>query len=436
MPPQNPLPISQAPPPVNPAINPQPGNNFVDKLIGNKKILVIILGVILVLVIILILLVMLRSKKTTSNQPPLKTVAADISQEYGLKADGSYYTSVTSPALKNPPRVNFKYTATAPSPHTTASATQSKFTHDIGEVEAEAIAKKFGIQVSPTLIGLGNFHFSDQTQKIDLVVYRKSAGFVAIFMNNSNQASPSAALSKITKDQEAITAAQSYLKSINLWEDDFTQPMGDNPYPKNGVVYQKKSQPNVYFVEFHRGWKTLPILNEIGLLNSPLKDQLIDPKKNLPVDNDISYSSDNLTALQRPDQFNTVTVGVNKSGQITYLQYFIRSIIDQSPVNIKPYDQALAELKSGQGQGILVYPQGQKAPSAESDYTQDQWQQLFPANSAISDEAIIDDAQLAYEEKFITESQSMMIPVYLFRGKAPLKGGVVVNFVALIDGRM
>lgn len=418
--------LTQTPPP---PINTPPPPSGIKVRIG-----LILGGILLLVIIISAVLVSLGNRK---NAPVQKRagVAPDLLQEYSLKS-GIYYSSAISPALKNPPQVHFKYTSTAPAPHVVATAPGFKLIHDISEVEAQDLAKKFGIGQKPTLIGLGNFHFFDQDKKLDLVVYRKSGACVVTFLGNFTEATPSAGLVKINSDADAISQAQDFLKGLNLWEESFTLAMSDQPYPKNSVVYKRHSQPDNYFVEFHRGWKVLPILNQIGLLNSSLKDQLVDPRKYLAADGDINYASDGLVSFKRPDQFNSVTVGLNKSGHITYLQYYLRRISDQSQVSIKPFEQALGELKAGNGLGILVYPVAQQAGSNnEADYTQDQWQQLFQSNGAVSDEAVIDDAQLAYEEKLITEPQSIMIPVYLFRGRAPLKGGVVVNFVALVDAR-
>lgn len=426
--------LSQTPPipSINPPSTPS-SENFFNQLLENKKRLAIILVVLTLAVLIFLVILSRGVKKPTQSQKPT-VISADVLQEYNLKTDGTYYSSAISPALKKPPKADFKYIAAAQIPKSVSSAFSFKLANNLSEFEAIEIAKKFALDAKPNLIGAGNFHFYDPNKKIDLVVYRKSAGFVTTFLNNLNEATPSSETAKINTDTDAINLAKDYLKELNLWEDAFTLPMG-NPYPKNPTVYMRQSQPNTYFVEFHRGWSTLPILNQIGLLNSPLKDQLIDPKKFLAEDLDISYSSDGLTSFQRADQFNSVTVGLTKGGKVNYLQYYIRKITGQSQTSIKSYDQALAELKSGSGVGVLVYPVAQRAASTEIDYTQAQWQQLFPQNKAISEEAVVDDVQLAYEEKLITEPQAVMLPVYLFRGKAPLKGGVVVNFVALVDAR-
>ncbi|MBI4038908.1 hypothetical protein HY384_03035 [Candidatus Daviesbacteria bacterium] len=414
-----------------------PIGNFFTRLPENKKKPVIVLGIVLTLLFLLFSIILFsRGGKNSSQPQKLVTQSPDLLQEYNTKKDGTYYSSAISPALKNPPKVSFKYISTAQIPKLQNSAPSFKLANNLSEFEAIEIGKKFGISAKPNLIGVGNFHFYEPGKKVDLVVYRKSGAFVATFLNNLNEATPSALAIKINTDADAINLAKDYLSKLNLWEETLEFPMGGNIYPKNPTVYQRQSQPNTYFVEFHRGWKILPILNQVGLLNSPLRDQLSDPKKFLAEDSDISYSSDGLTSFQRADQFNTVTIGLTKSGKVNYLQYYIRKITGQSQTNLKSYEGALAELKSGSGIGVLVYPVAQRAGSDTTvDYTSDQWQGLFPSGEALSDEAVVDDVQLAYEEKLITEPQAVMLPVYLFRGKAPLKGGVVVNFVALVDAR-
>lgn len=391
----------------------------------HKNLLLGLIGIVLLSMMGIFFLITNRQTQTNTVILPTPTPSNTLDTLQSLpKKEGEYYSSATSPALKNPPKTQFTYTLNATPPIVPPSASQFMLSSNLNTQQASIIAQKFGITTTPQPIGLNNYFFFDETKGNQVIVYGNSGAIIANF---NSQTSPTPI---ITSDTQALEKAKEYLQRVNLWEESFTTPMG-NPYPKNAVVYKKDTYPNTYFVEFHRGWTEFPIIYHVGMLNDTFKNSLANPKKSLAPNKNISYSSDGLSGYERSDSFNTVTVGVRTDGTIEYLQYYLRTIESTKQVNIKPFQDALNELMQGTATDVLIYPTGKLG--SHTDYTKEEWQALFPAGIALSKDAVVDDVQLVYNEKPITETQNTMNPTYVFRGKAVLTNGTIVTFVSLVN---
>lgn len=392
----------------------------------HKKVLFGLIGLVVLVVIAIFAMISNRSnqKDTSTVVPTPSSVILDSLQDFPKK-EGEYYSSAASPALKTPPKTQFTYTLDATPPVVPPNATVYLLASNLTQQQATTIAQKFGsFPNAPQPIGLNNYFFFDEQQTSQVIIYGNSGSIVGNFNPQTTS------ITSITSNAQAQEKAQAFLQSVGLWEDQFLSPMG-NPYPKNPVVYKKGTYPNRYFVEFHRGWMQLPIINHIGMLNDTFKNSLANPKKSLAPNKNVTYSSDGLAGYERSDSFNTVTIGVRTDGFVEYLHYYIRGIQSQKSVSLKPFQDALNELMQGTATDTLIYPTGKLGSKA--DYTEEEWQALFPGGVAISKDAVVDDVQLAYNEKPITEAQTTMKPYYIFRGRAVLGSGKIVNFVSLVN---
>lgn len=441
MPPDNTVPATPAPanttpaaiPPVPPAQE-LPSVSYPQEQASRppqfpKKTLLIILGIVALLIGLLTTLYFLKNTQENTPSPsPSPKPLSEFSKEFSTNSYGELFPTSQSPAFKNPPKIEFEFklSPSLQKPGQIASAPKLRLQFGLNASSAKDLVKKLISDAPVQNFGENNYRIT--TQDADIVVIKNSGAFIARF--NTPEQSLAASVGKpasIKTDQEAIQSAENWLKTLNLWEDRYTSPMGD-PYPKNSVVYKRKSTPGVYYVEFHRGWDPLPILNYTGLLGKSLKQESKDFKNQLPSSLDIEYSSDGLANYQRADDFNTITVGINDKGGVVYLKHYIRNIVSQDTAGLKTFDQAFEELQKGYGEGSIVYPLG-----IETDFSFDEWKKLYPFNTAKSKEALVEDVELAYPEKIITEPQNILSPAYIFRGKATLDTGEVVNFVTLID---
>lgn len=230
--------------------------------------------------------------------------------------------------------------------------------------------------------------------------------------------------------QSVTSSAIGILKDINLWDDTLTCP----------ITYVKAQKlKSVTFVECHRDWKKLsyPLINPMGILNIPEGNALssLQPGKTFsyfPNDPNISGVT-NLGILEpdqsgksRPNDFNTVTVGIYPSGVIHSVVSTLRWIknIDTYPAqDAISFKTALSLVSQNKATLALTLPSGKGSIN---------WDKVYPNNKAISDKAQIKETALVYLEKFLDSPQPLYEPYYLFRGNTRLNTGYTVEFIQAV----
>lgn len=198
------------------------------------------------------------------------------------------------------------------------------------------------------------------------------------------------------------------------------------------ATYGKKSNPGVTYYELHRDWNRLgyPLYNLFGILN--LKDtslrglSLYEPTNYVEPDSDIINSSDKTDGFKRPNDFNTVTIGV-RSGKIidvvSNLRLFTRT--SSKPVTDKliSYNDAVKKLTNNEYSKLYTSPAGEGVVDREK---------MYPQNKASINEATVTESAIAYLEELPGTEQEVLAPYYIFRGTATLSTGYRVTFVATV----
>ncbi|MBM4402206.1 MAG: hypothetical protein FJ044_03110, partial [Candidatus Cloacimonetes bacterium] len=219
--------------------------------------------------------------------------------------------------------------------------------------------------------------------------------------------------------------AQSYLSELGLWDDTLVFT----------TTYQRTDLPGLTFVEFHRSWEKvgLPILNIVGMMNVPEEKRLsgialASQNTNPPDDPRIINVSNGLNGKERPNDFNTITVGVGNDGRILFIDSNLRKLeaMDSTTnlnFTLKTPQEVLLELEQGKGIFSLIMPTGEGVLD---------FNKVYPENIAHGKKATINDFLFAYLEKANGVEQKFLQPMYVFRGTSTLDSGYHVQFVQAI----
>ncbi|MCL5432593.1 MAG: hypothetical protein M1524_00555 [Patescibacteria group bacterium] len=214
----------------------------------------------------------------------------------------------------------------------------------------------------------------------------------------------------------------SFLASKGLWDETLSIT----------ASYKRKDEPNMTFYEVHRDWGKvgLPILNPIGLLNTPENVKLSDLSltyrtENMMPDSNIILTSDNKDGLARQTDFNTMTVLVSDKNQKVYMiNSNIRKIAKtDSNQNLISYEDAINKLRNGKTDYFYTSPTGNGVPD---------WSKIYIDNKAVSENAYITETLVTFLEKPGVLPQGSIDPYYVFRGYSDLKSGYRVNFYAAV----
>ncbi len=213
-----------------------------------------------------------------------------------------------------------------------------------------------------------------------------------------------------------------FLKTIDMYD----------PSIQVTAQYQKSTTPNLVYVELHRDWRRLglPDLNMVGLMNIPENQNLtslyLNSSSGLNPDNTIINATDGKNGLQRPDDFNSMTLIIDKqSGKLLAIKSNLRKIITAQTAtkSLISVADAQAKLQSNSADMTLVYPSGQGIAD---------WDKIYPDNQAVASQATVTDELYTYLEQPGLTAQSVLKPYVLFRGYAVLKNGYRTNFLAAI----
>src|SRR3989344_962397 len=228
-----------------------------------------------------------------------------------------------------------------------------------------------------------------------------------------------------TGGSDPESAARSFLSKLGLLDDTLVA----------SATYVRASSPGVTFVEFHRSWEKLglPLLNPVGTLNLSENESLADVRlgyieESAPEDPDVIDSSDGQPGKVRPNQFNTITVGVldennNVTSVASNIKVFSNTQTKASSQTLKTPEEALEDLRNGKTSFSLTKPLGEGIVDFNTVYTDGQ---------AVSDNAVINEIVLTYLDEVGQKTQSSLYPHYLFRGVATLASGYQVQFVQTV----
>lgn len=224
-------------------------------------------------------------------------------------------------------------------------------------------------------------------------------------------------------NQSKTLQAQSFIKTLGFTDTTIACP----------VTYQRKDAPNVNFVECHRDWTKLgaPLINLFGVLNisentklSTLSPGTLD--KNMPANSLIYQVSNGGDGKARPNDFNTITIGIYPDGTIHSVDSNLRWIAKENAIasnDLVSRDDAFTALENHKAEFSLNIPAGQ----GNFD-----WNLAYPDNTAHATKALIQDVSLAYVDKPLSASQDEYSPSYVIRGLAVLDSGYTVKFVQTI----
>lgn len=198
------------------------------------------------------------------------------------------------------------------------------------------------------------------------------------------------------------------------------------------ITYKKSGFDDITFVECHRDWtKTgLPILGMVGLINTPENTRL----SNITVGNDLGEPQDEsivssnplIMGRARPNDFNTITIGVGTSGNIASIVSNMRKIESSTThpaSNLLSAQDALQQFMNKKSHLDLTLPAG----TGSVDFSK-----VYQDGLAKAQTATISDYILTYEELPANVVQETLVPMYQIKGIAKLTTGYTVKFSQMI----
>ncbi|MBI4226341.1 hypothetical protein HY612_04475 [Candidatus Roizmanbacteria bacterium] len=378
-----------------------------EEKLKEKRVLYILLGT---LIILFLLLLSLLSRRQKLDQRLLEQA-----QQQNTTDTSAGKAPLTLPL----PNTAFSgYTLNAELPSLPESVKLSDLKTSFTTGEALDLATKIGFDNSIVDDGASMILVTDQSgdQQSLLTVSKTTGGFLVV----SEIGYPSG-----VSGADITAAARSFLTKMGIMDDTL------DAY----ATYKRESSPGVTFVEFHRNWEKLglPILNPVGVLNLDQTERLADVRLGYienaaPDDPDVIESSDGNAGKVRPNQFNTVTVGVldennNIMSVASNVKLFNRTQQKSSTQTLKTPEEALEELKSGKTSFSLVKPTGEGVVNLNT---------TFPNSQAVAENAVINEVVLTYLDEVGQKTQSTLYPHYLFRGTTTLASGYETQFVETV----
>lgn len=224
---------------------------------------------------------------------------------------------------------------------------------------------------------------------------------------------PLAPRNPVSRD-EAVTGAAAFLQQRGLLPSDVAPP----------ASYRREGD-SIWYVEWHRPWTTLPILNQLGLLAADPTQE--DPALGLLPDPGIVDASDGRDGIARGNDFNSLTVAVNSSGQVLFVDARLRPALrTTAPQQLLTPAQALDRLREVGPALSLVLPSDKNTtPLTPHD--------LLPDGVARSQTARIRRVTMALLEKGEGLPQQALEPVYTFVGEAKLDSGSLADFALVVS---
>jgi hypothetical protein len=301
---------------------------------------------------------------------------------------------------------------------TTSTISYYTLKNNFTNAEVQQFAKKLGLDLSVESAKTLNLYTYSNPASIGYMSFNKSSG--AFSYQSYGNKKPT----NYQAGQSPVTTAKQILTDIGLYDETIYCP----------VTYRQTGLPEkITFVECHRNWlKTgLPIVNLVGVINLPETKKIASlsvgqTDQSTPTDPSIINVSSGENGKVRPNQFNTVTVGIKDDGTIFSISSNLRMISEKKTVAkedlVKP-EAAIAELAQHKSQFTLTIPAG----SGLTD-----WQKVYPGGRANAKVATIQEVTLVYPDKNMNTPLASYDPTYLIRGIATLESGYTVRFAQTI----
>lgn len=327
-----------------------------------------------------------------------------------LRTSPSPARATNESAPPEPPKLAYTYEFSGTIPTAPATDVPVPVFERINTEWATALAGKFGIADVPPYISGREYIFVGGARTGLLRIDGRTGAY------RFERLLPGATGPTIRSTASAAAVARAFLAGI----DELPTP-ADAP-----ATYQRTSDPGVFFVEYHRAWDPLPIIDVTGMLGRTLEAST----ENRPKDADVVRTSDRTDGFMRQNDFNTLTVRVDGSGRVLSVESSLRPIRETLPARklLSP-DAALEKLREDGAVLGFTMPR-------DPTLTQEQVAALFPEGIA-QGLATLRSADLVFAERGTGVRQDYLIPVYLFSGSAKLPSGatadVVVAAPALAD---
>ena len=377
--------------------------------VADKRVFYILVGT---LILLFVLLLSLLSKKRVLDQQNL------TQYQQGTGQDQNQGLPPQSVSFPFPRTVASDYTLNTDLPTLPDSVKLSDLKTSYTTGEALDLATKIGFTNAVVNDGTDVIFVTDQDENQDqqgLLTISKTTGNWVIV---TEKGYPSGA-------SDPTSAARSFLQKLGVWDDTLVV----------SSTYKRASYPGLTFVEIHRSWEGLgmPLINPLGAMNLTETERLADVKLGYienatPDDPDVTESSDGFPGKTRPNQFNTITVGVadesnNVMNVTSNIKLFSKTLEKSSSQSLKTPEEALEELKSGKTSFSLAKPSGEGVIEIQN---------VFPGNQVELQNAVINEVMLTYIDEVGQKTQSTLYPYYLFRGTATSSTGYQVQFVQTV----
>ena len=217
-------------------------------------------------------------------------------------------------------------------------------------------------------------------------------------------------------------AAVSLIKKLGFSDGDITCP----------ITYQQKDAPDITFVECHRDWSrlTAPLFTLPGIINHGGNFSLstmggvgmVDSDG--PLDPNIINVSTGQNGKARPNDFNSITVGITKNGAIYSVYSRMRFITGKSQIvknSLKTYEEAFSEITKNP-----TYSFSMPIGVGIADF-----RKVYKNDEAVALEAQSHELGMAYLE-YIKGKQKVYEPFYLLYGSAEITSGYTIKYVQAI----
>lgn len=379
-----------------PAAQPAPQSSYSQPSSSNKKFLPLIIGAILVVVLLVAGIAVMQNRQGTA--PEQTNRQEQMSEPTSAPEAGKKVNSFPQVTVSN---WIVPSTISVQAPQT---ARLYQFKQNLTAQDFRPVAGKF--------FAVGDADENDRR----IVAYSTQTGASMVYMQKATGSF------LYTSDRGADLTATgaagmtAYVRTL----------MNDNSLELAGE-YDKSTSPGVRYYEFHRGWDTigLPILNLMGLFNSPVKLDSLSQTSTGGRTANAAYTNttDKADGLERANEFNTITVGI-KDGKVKSVTSNLRPFAlagGSSPVIT--YAQAVEKLKANDFAYIYTSPAGTGTLDRDK---------LYPNNKAALTSATVSDATVAYVEELPNVTQTQMIPYYIFKGTGDTSNGYKVNFLAAV----
>jgi len=387
----------------------------------NKKLLLITTLFFLLLILLLI----------SSLYVPKKTMPYPIKPSPNPEKQDTTLNNNVKLKTQNAPKVFFEsYTNRSSFVNTSGNLKTYSLKTNFTSEEILSFAKKFGVEtIRPSNdSNIIIYNLSDKNKK-GIMSFDKQTGSFSYY--SYGELYPVS----YVQNQSAATEVKLFLKEIGL----------DETIVCTNTYQRKDTYPDTIFLECHRDWSKigLPIVNLGGVLNikeqrkisdlgvgklddfTPRDDSVFNVS-NIDINGNVR-TENNANGKARPNDFNTITIGIAKDGRILSVVSNLRWIDKETTINFNDLisqKDALSLFENHKEEYSLTIPAG----AGLVDFNK-----VYAGNIASAKNAVINDISLVFLEKMMDAPQDKYEPYFLIRGTAFLNSGYTVKFVQVVS---